>query len=32
MRLEEKYINYVRNAVDLTVGDTGYPVLGKYLT
>lgn len=29
--LEEKTINYVRNAVDLTVGNTGYPVLGRYL-
>lgn len=29
--LEEKFINYVRNAVDLTVGNTGFPVLGKYL-
>lgn len=29
--LEEKFINYVRNSVDLTVGNTGFPVLGKHL-
>lgn len=31
IRLEDKFINYVRNSVDLVVGKTGYPVLGKYL-
>lgn len=31
MRLEEKYINYVRDAVDQTVGDTNYPCLGSIL-
>lgn len=29
--LEEKVINYVRNALDLSVGNTGYPVLGRHL-
>jgi hypothetical protein len=29
--LEEKVVTYIRNAVDMTVDNTGYPVLGRYL-
>jgi hypothetical protein len=29
--LEEKVVTFIRNAVDMTVDNTGYPVLAKYL-
>jgi len=29
--LEQRFIHYVRNAVDLIVGDSGYPVLSTHL-
>lgn len=31
IKLEEKYTNFIRNAIDLTVTNTGYPVLGSHL-
>jgi uncharacterized protein YpbB len=32
MKLQENYVNYVRNSVNVLVRDTGYPVLAKSLT
>lgn len=32
MRLEERYIHYVKNAINVTVGNTGYPVAGNILS
>lgn len=30
--LEDRFITYVRNAIDMTVDNTGFPVLGKHLS
>lgn len=31
VRMEERNINYVRNAIDMVVGETGYPAVGTTL-